>query len=114
MVLLSLCLLGQFAPISPAELKAAFDAKTRGDDAQALALRIRSAFPEGTNLKLGAHGPLVDGGLVAFVIEARTESAPRVVGPINRGRGREMVRVGDSRLWAWVEEAPKGVRFPYH
>lgn len=113
MVLLSLCLLGQFAPITPSELKAALDAKPRGNDAQSLALRVRSAFPEGTNLKLGTHAPIIGGEHVAFVLEARTETAPRVAGPIDHGRGREMVRVGESRLWAWVEEVPPDVRFPY-
>ena len=56
-------------PITPSQLLDALQVAPRGDAAEALAARIRAAFPPDTNFKAGAR-PLVEGSMVAFIVEA--------------------------------------------
>ena len=97
-------------PISPAELGKALETKPDGDAAKALADRIRASFPDDA-LPEGAHR--VEGESVAFAIEAPADSSPRVDGMINHGRGREMIAVGDTGLFALVESIPADTKFAY-
>jgi len=101
-------------PITPSQLHDALQVPPRGATADSLAERIRAAFPEGTNLKAGAR-PLVDGSMVAFVVEADASRAhpPRVTGMVNHGQGLDLVPIGETGLWARVELIPTDTKFSY-
>ena len=65
-----LCSLLTAEPITASQLHDALQVPPRGAAAEALAERIRAAFPAGTDLKSGVK-PLVDGTLVASIPGAR-------------------------------------------
>lgn len=112
MVSFVLAFLAAVNPITPAELNEALAVPPRGEAAQALAERVRAAFPKGTDLKAGKHAPLVEGSAVAFVVEAPADGpAPRVVGMVNHGRGLDLVPIGTTGLWARVESIPTDTKF---
>lgn len=113
MHLIALCLLALAPPITPSGLQDALQVPPRGADAEALAAKIRAAFPEGTDLKAGTHAPLIEGNTVAFLLEAPAEPAPRVTGMVNHNRGLDMVKIGDTGLWARVEQIPTDTKFSY-
>jgi enterochelin esterase-like enzyme len=116
MLLVALCLLAMTDPITPTQLKEALQSPPKGAEAEALAARIRAAFPEGTDLKSGKHAPLIDkdNETVAFVLQARRGPTPRVAGMVNHGRGWDMIPIGDTGLWARVETIPADTKFSYH
>jgi enterochelin esterase-like enzyme len=116
MITAILCLLitAEPQPITPGQLHDALQVPLRGAAAEALAERIRAAFPAGTDLKGGAK-PLVDGSMVAFIVEADASPArpPRVTGMLNHGRGYDLVPIGETGLWARIELIPTDTRFAY-
>jgi enterochelin esterase family protein len=114
MILCLLALIGQVRPITPIELNQAMLVPVRGAEADELARRIRAAFPPGTELKLGEHAPLVQEDAVAFVLEAPGETAPRVAGMVNHGRGLDMLPIGQTGLWVRVESIPADTKFSFH
>jgi enterochelin esterase family protein len=101
-------------PITPSQLHDALQVPPRGAAAEALAERIRAAFPAGTDLKGGAK-PLVDGSMVAFIVEADASPTrpPRVTGMVNHGRGYDLVPIGETGLWARIELIPTDTKFAY-
>jgi enterochelin esterase family protein len=101
-------------PITPSQLHDAIQVPPRGAVADALADRIRAAFPAGTDLKAGAR-PMVDGRMVAFILEADASASrpPRVTGMINHGRGFDLVPVGETGLWVRVELIASDTKFAY-
>ena len=101
------------APITPATLQDALQAPPRGEAAQILAARIRAAFAPGVDLKAGTHAPLIDGNTVAFILESGPAPAPRVTGMLDHSRGLDMVPIGETGLWARVEEIPTDTKFAY-
>jgi enterochelin esterase-like enzyme len=109
-----LCLLALAEPITPSQLHDALQVPTRGKTSEMLAERIRAAFPEATDLKAGAK-PLVDGSMVAFIVEADASPTrpPRVTGMVNHGRGLDLVPIGETGLWARVELIPTDTKFSY-
>jgi enterochelin esterase-like enzyme len=114
MMLTIFCLLALAEPITPSQLHDALQVPPRGATADMLAERIRAAFPPGTDLKAGAR-PLVDGSIVAFILEADASPArpPRVTGMVNHGRGFDLVPIGETGLWARVELIPTDTKFAY-
>src|SRR3954449_1189959 len=114
MMLMILSLLSLVEPITPSQLHDALQVPPRGKTAEMLAERIRAAFPEATDLKAGAK-PLVDGSMVAFIVEADASPAkpPRVTGMVNHGRGLDLVPIGETGLWARVELIPTDTKFAY-
>jgi enterochelin esterase family protein len=116
MTTLLVCLVALVDPISPSKLHDAFMIPPRGEAAEALAARLRASYPEGTDLKLGQHPPLIEKNMVAFVVEAPAPAkgpAPRVSGMLNHGRGVELVPVGETGLWARVEMVPTDTKFSF-
>lgn len=113
MVFCLLALLSQVKPITPVELNQAMLVPVRGADAEALANRVRAAFPEGTDLKLGKHAPLIQGDQVAFVVESPGGPAPRVAGMVNHSRGLDMLPIGETGLWVRVEPIAPDTKFSY-
>ena len=112
MMTLLVCLFTLADPITPGQLNEALRLPPRGDSADALAARIRAAYPKGVDLKAGRHAPLVEGNLVAFVVEAPAEGpTPRVTGMVNHGRGFDLVPVGKTGLWARVEPISTDTKF---
>ena len=112
-----LCLLFTAEPSSrsrPASSTMRFRCPRAGRRPTRLAERIRAAFPPGTDLKAGAE-PLVDGSMVAFIVEADASPArpPRVTGMVNHGRGYDLVPIGETGLWARVELIPTDTKFAY-
>jgi enterochelin esterase family protein len=114
MMLPIFCLLALAEPITPSQLHDALQVPPRGDAAERLAERIRAAFPGDADLKSGAK-PLVDGSMVAFIVEADASPArpPRVTGMVNHGRGWDLVPIGETGLWARVELIPTDTKFAY-
>jgi enterochelin esterase family protein len=114
MIAALLCLFLTVEPITPSQLHDALQVPPRGATADALAERIRAAFPPGTDLKAGAR-PMVDGSMVAFIVEADASFSrpPRVTGMINHGRGYDLVPVGETGLWVRVELIPTDTKFSY-
>jgi enterochelin esterase family protein len=114
MIAALLCLFLTVEPITPSQLHDALQVPPRGAAADALAERIRAAFPPGTDLKAGAK-PMVDGSMVAFIVEADASFArpPRVTGMINHGRGYDLVPVGETGLWVRVELIATDTKFAY-
>ncbi|HMB04803.1 MAG TPA: alpha/beta hydrolase-fold protein [Isosphaeraceae bacterium] len=100
-------------PITPNQLHDALQVPPRGPSAEALAGRIRAAFPKDADLKAGLHAPLIEGSLVAFVLEAPADSNPRVAGMVNHGQGLDLVPIGSTGLWARVESIPTDTKFAY-
>ena len=98
-------------PITPTALQDALQVPPRGESAEALALRIRAAFPKEQDLKLGGH--LVEKDAVAFVLEVPAEPSPRVTGMVDHGRGLDLVKIGETGLWARVESIPTDTKFAY-
>ena len=104
-------------PITPSQINDAVMVPPRGEKAQALAARIRDAYPKGTDFKAGTHPPLIEQGAVAFIVEApapATGPAPRVGGMVNHGMGLDLVPVGGTGLWLRVEPIPSDTKFAYH
>src|SRR5262245_43877619 len=104
--LLALCgglALAAVEPITPSQLNDALQVPPRGAAAEALAARIRASYGKDLDLKAGTHPPLVQGEDVAFVLEAPAEPPPRVTGMVNHSRGFDLVKIGDTGLWARVE-----------
>jgi enterochelin esterase-like enzyme len=101
-------------PITPSQLHDALQVAPRGAAADALAARIRAAFPAGTDLKAGAR-PMVEGSMVAFIVEADASFSkpPRATGMINHGRGYDLVPIGESGLWVRVELIATDTKFAY-
>jgi enterochelin esterase-like enzyme len=58
---------------------------------------------------------LIETDAVAFVIDIPmpTEAAPRVTGMVNHGRGVDLIKIGDTGLWARVELIPADTKFSY-
>src|SRR3954463_4081704 len=114
MIVTFVCMLIAAEPITPSQLHDALQVPPRGATAEELAERIRAAFPEGTDLKGGAK-PLVDGSMVAFIVEADNSPSrpPRVTGMINHGRGIDLVPIGETGLWARIELIPTDTKFAY-
>ena len=114
MVTALLCLFLTVEPITPSQLHDALQVPPRGATADTLAERIRAAFPPGTDLRTGAR-PMVDGSMVAFIVEADASFSrpPRVTGMINHGRGYDLVPVGETGLWVRVELIPTDTKFAY-
>jgi hypothetical protein len=114
MITAFVCALLTAEPITPSQLHDALQVPPRGATAERLAERIRAAYREGTDLKQGGK-PLVDGGMVAFVVEAEaTPSRPaRVTGMVNHGRGYDLVPIGETGLWARIELIPTDTKFAY-
>ena len=114
MMLTIFCLLALTEPITPSQLHDALQVPPRGKSSDLLGERIRAAFPAGTDLKAGAK-PLVDGSIVAFILEADASPAkpPRVTGMVNHGRGFDLVPIGETGLWARVELIPTDTKFAY-
>jgi enterochelin esterase family protein len=114
MVTALLCLFLTVEPITPSQLHDALQVPPRGATADALAERIRAAFPPGTDLKAGAR-PMVDGSMVAFIVEADASFSkpPRVTGMINHGQGYDLVPVGETGLWVRVELIATDTKFAY-
>jgi enterochelin esterase family protein len=108
------CLLLGVEPITPSKLHDALQVPPRGAAAETLAERIRAAYPPGTDLRQGGK-PLIDGSMVAFVVEAdATPSRPaRVTGMVNHGRGYDLVPIGETGLWARIELIPTDTKFAY-
>jgi enterochelin esterase family protein len=100
-------------PITPNQLHDALQVPPRGPSAEALAGRIRAAFPKDADLKTGQHAPLIEESLVAFVLEAPADSNPRVTGMVNHGQGLDLVPIGSTGLWARVESIPTDTKFAY-
>lgn len=114
MTTLVFCLLTAAEPITPGQLNDALQAPPRGEAAESLAARVRAAYPKDGNLKAGSHAPLVEGGAVAFVVEAPAEGpTPRVTGMVDHGRGLDLVPIGKTGLWARVEPIPTDTKFAY-
>src|SRR5260221_8058953 len=113
MILLALALLAQAEPITPATLLEATQAAPKAEAAEVLAARVRAGFPAGTDFKGGKAKPLIDQDTIAFVLEARPAPAPRVVGPMDHGRGLPMVRLGETTLWVAAARVPAGATFTY-
>ncbi|MFO0953674.1 MAG: alpha/beta hydrolase-fold protein [Isosphaeraceae bacterium] len=111
------CLLALADPITPSQLNDRLQLPPRGDSASELAERIRASYPKGTDLKAGTHAPLVEGQLVAFVVEAPSASPQgppvRVTGMVNHGRGLDLVPIGATGLWARVEPIPTDTKFSF-
>src|SRR4051794_6558409 len=109
-----LCSLILVDPITPSLLHDALQVPPRGASAESLAARVRAAFPAGTDLKAGAK-PMVDGSMVAFIVEADASPSrpPRVTGMVNHGRGLDLVPIGESGLWVRVELIPTDTKFSY-
>ncbi len=107
-----LLLLAPAEPITPSSLQDALLVPPRGESAEALAARIRAAFPKDHDLKTGGH--LVEKDAVAFVVEAPAEPAPRVTGMVDHSRGLDLVKIGDTGLWARVESIPTDTKFAYN
>lgn len=108
------CLIVLVDPITPGRLNEALQIPPRGESAGELAAKIRAAYPTDTDLKAGTHAPLVEGSLVAFVVEAAAEGpAPRVTGMVNHGMGLDLVPVGKTGLWARVEPIPTDTKFSF-
>src|SRR4051812_41752798 len=101
-------------PITPSQLHDALQVPPRGAAAEALARRIRAAFPGDADLKAGAK-PLVDGSMVAFIVEADASPSrpPRVTGMVNHGRGYDLVPIGETGLWARIGLIPTDTKFAY-
>ncbi|MEO6810785.1 MAG: alpha/beta hydrolase-fold protein [Isosphaeraceae bacterium] len=114
MFLVALCMLGQFPTITPSEVRDALRDAPTGIEAQALALRVRSVFPPGTDLKRGGHAPLRDEDAMLFVLEARPGESPRIEGVMNHGQGWNMERLGETRLWVHVATVPRAAKFSYN
>jgi enterochelin esterase family protein len=114
MITALLCLVLSAEPITPSALHDALQVPPRGASAENLAERIRAAFPEGIDLKAGAR-PLVDGSMVAFILEADASPVrpPRVTGMLNHGRGYDLVPIGETGLWARIELIPTDTKFAY-
>jgi enterochelin esterase family protein len=114
MIAAVLCMLALVEPITPSQLHDALQVPPRGPSAEKLAERIRAAFPAEADLKLGAK-PMVDGSMVAFILEADASPAhpPRVAGMVNHGRGYDLVPIGETGLWARVELIPTDTKFAY-
>jgi enterochelin esterase family protein len=101
-------------PITPSQLLDALQVPPRGASAEALAERIRAAFPAGTDLKAGGR-PLVDGQIVVFVVaaDASFSRPPRVTGMLNHGRGIDLVPIGETGLWVRAELVATDTKFGY-
>ena len=67
-------------PITPTQLEVSLQVPPRGAKSEALAARLRAAYPEGADLKAGTLAPLIEGDAVAFILEAPADSAARVTG----------------------------------
>jgi enterochelin esterase family protein len=108
------CLFLGVDPITPSQLHDALQVPPRGAAADALAERIRAAFPSSVDLKAGTK-PMVDGGMVAFILEADSSFAkpPRVTGMLNHGQGYDLIPVGETGLWVRVELIATDTRFAY-
>src|SRR5690348_2953744 len=81
-------------PITPGDLHEALQVPPRGGPAEALAARIRAAYPKDTDFRTGRHAPLVEESLVAFIVEAPADSNPRVAGMLNHGRPLDLIPIG--------------------
>jgi enterochelin esterase-like enzyme len=101
-------------PISPRQMLDALKEPPSGEAARALAERIRASFPPGTDLKDGKHLPLIEGDAVAFVLEAPAEPTPRITGQVNHSRGVDMIKIGDTGLWARVEQIDRDTKFSFN
>ena len=110
---LAALLAAEVEPITPGALHEALQVPPRGAGAEALAARIRAAFPAGTDLKAGTHAPLVEADAVAFVIEAPAGTNPRVAGMVNHSLGLDLVPIGETGLWARVESIPTDTKFAF-
>ena len=100
-------------PITAGALLDATQVPPRGADAEALAARLRASFPDGTDLKLGTHAPLIDNDAVGFVVDAPGAKSVRVTGMVDHSRGLDLVRVGDTGLWVRVERIPTDTKFGF-
>ncbi len=101
-------------PISTADLRDALKTPPSAEAAASLAARVRETEWARGDLKRGVHH--VENDLVAFVIDAPGAKTARVGGDfvmINRGRGRDMVPLGDSGLFALVETVPQEAKFAF-
>jgi enterochelin esterase family protein len=101
-------------PITPSQLREALFVPPRGESALTLAARIRANFPKARDLKDGNHW--VEGGLVGFVVEVEGQPAdpPRLGGMLNHSQGFDLLPIGDTGLWARVEEIPTDTKFSYN
>ncbi len=115
-ILLAAAALTAAEPVSPSTLRELLTTHPTGPAAEKLAARVRATFPK-TDLKRGAK-PLVEKELVAFAIEVdgskqKPAKAPRMGGMLNHGRGVELVAIGETGLWALVEEVATDTKFSY-
>ena len=113
MTTLLMCLATLVDPITPSQLSDALLIPRQAEAAEALAARVRAAWPAATDMKAGAK-PLVEGSYVAFVMEAPAAGpAPRVGGMVNHSQGLDLLPIGSTGLWARVETIPIDTKFAY-
>ncbi len=111
---LALAIMGSAEPIKAGALLELTQVPPRGAAAEVIAARIRASYPEGTNLALGMHAPLVDNDAVAFIFEAKDAKDVRVGGMINHSRGLDLVPLDKTGLWVRVERIPTDTKFAFH
>ncbi len=99
-------------PITPSQLAEALFVPPRGESARKLADRIRANFPKDKDLKEGRHW--VEGEMVAFTIEVEGDPTPRLGGMLDHGRGLDLIKIGETGLWARAEAIPTDTKFAYH
>jgi len=101
-------------PISAGALLDATEVPPRGASAEGLAARLRASFPKDADLKLGRHAPLIENDAVGFVLDAPGAKSVRVAGMIDHSRGIDLIKVGETGLWARVERIPTDTKFAFH
>lgn len=104
--------LGPADPITPGQLRDSLFVPPRGESAEKLAERIRANFPGAASLKDGGHW--IEGELVGFVVEVAGDAPPRLGGMINHSQGLDLIKIGDTGLWARVESIPTDTKFAYN
>jgi enterochelin esterase-like enzyme len=100
-------------PISAGALLDATHVPPRGADAEALARRIRAAYPKDVDLKIGKHAPLVENDAVAFILDAPGARSVRATGMLDHSRGLDLIKVGETGLWVRVELIPTDTKFAF-
>ena len=102
-------------PISPTALNDALQFPLGAEKAMTLAAQIKASYPEGTDLALGKHVPLIEKSAVGFVIDAGPKAkSVRVSGMVNHSKGLDLVPIGETGLWARVEQIPTDTKFATH
>ena len=102
-------------PITPTELNDALQVPAGHEKAMTLKERILASYPAGTDLSSGKQKPLVEKSFVAFVIDAGPGAkSVKASGMVNHSQGLDLVRIGETGLWARVESIPTDTKFAVH